>query len=324
MGEIKQTNFRIDMETADKFRSLCDEMGLNQAQGFDHIMQIVELNRAKVGIEGRLTEITTFEEYVKKIMEAYLLSLEIAQNTEERVREDYKTDIKLRDNALKENEAKILERDEKIAQLTVEAQEAQKIAKEAVKTAENATKQAESAKQIAEEKEKVNDMLSSKLAEAEEKLAGYDELKFSKEELQKQLMEMHHKADILEVQLQNSYKQNESVSQILKDTELKLKESTDSVAELNGQIKLLQRDVEEQKRIMEQRLNEQIRASEQAQELAVERAIAKAQKDMQEEITKLRDEKTKLEVKIELYQEQTELKKSVSKQKKQKKEETDK
>ena len=46
-----------------------------------------------------------------------------------------KTDILLRDRALRENEVKLLERDEKIAQL---ATEAQKTAKEAVKTAENA------------------------------------------------------------------------------------------------------------------------------------------------------------------------------------------
>lgn len=44
MGEIKQTNFRINAETADAFRKFCEEQGMNQAQGFDHIMQIVELD----------------------------------------------------------------------------------------------------------------------------------------------------------------------------------------------------------------------------------------------------------------------------------------
>ena len=46
------------------------------------------------------------KEYIKKIMDSYLTSLQIAQNTEERVREDYKTDIALRDKALADNEQK--------------------------------------------------------------------------------------------------------------------------------------------------------------------------------------------------------------------------
>ena len=135
MGEIKQTNFRIDSESADVFRQFCEEQGMNQAQGFDHLIQVLELNRAKAGIEGRLTEITTFEEYIKKIMDAYLTSLQVAQDTEERVREDYKTDISLRDKALADSERKIIDRDEKIAELTDCLKDAQKIAKMTLKTA---------------------------------------------------------------------------------------------------------------------------------------------------------------------------------------------
>lgn len=47
MGEIKQTNFRIDQDTATAFRKFCEDNGMNQAQGFDHVMQVVELDRAK-------------------------------------------------------------------------------------------------------------------------------------------------------------------------------------------------------------------------------------------------------------------------------------
>ena len=44
MGEIKQANFRIDSDTADAFRAFCEQKGMNQAQGFDHVMQVFELN----------------------------------------------------------------------------------------------------------------------------------------------------------------------------------------------------------------------------------------------------------------------------------------
>ena len=57
MGEIKQTNFRIDQESADAFRKFCEENGMNQAQGFDHVMQVLELDRAKEAVPSRATEI---------------------------------------------------------------------------------------------------------------------------------------------------------------------------------------------------------------------------------------------------------------------------
>lgn len=42
MGEIKQTNFRIDQEAADAFRKFCEENGMNQAQGFDSFCSAVD------------------------------------------------------------------------------------------------------------------------------------------------------------------------------------------------------------------------------------------------------------------------------------------
>ena len=302
MGEIKQANFRIDEETAKNFRILCEEMGMSQAQGFDHIMQVVELNRAKVGIEGRLTEITTFEEYVKKIMESYLTSLQIAQNTEERVREDFRRDISLRDKALADSERKIIERDEKIVQLTAEMQEAQKISKEAQKTAENAIKQAESITQIAEEKGKVNNMLSGKLAEAEEKLAGYDELRAAEETLKHNINEINHEMNLLQEKFNNLHEQYDKAVNKLGNSEELVAELKETISEMKSQIASLKRDVEEEKRNASQKLAEQVRESEQVKELAVERAISKTEKKMQEEIIALRDERTRLQVQIEILQ----------------------
>ena len=303
MGDIKQTNFRIDAESADAFRRFCDEQGYNQAQGFDHLIQVLELNRAKAGIEGRLTEITTFEEYIKKIMDAYLTSLQVAQDTEERVREDYKTDISLRDKALADSERKILDKDEKIAELTACLKDAQKIAKESMQSAENAEKQAASATQIAEEKGKVNDMLSAKLAEAEEKLDGYDELRSSEENLKRQINDMQHNTDMIQSQLDRANDQNADLTKQLEMVSASLETAKNGIAEMKAQIISLKRDLEEQKRSADQKLADQKRESEQAQELAVERAVIQAEKNMQEQISALRDEKVRLQVKIEMLQE---------------------
>ena len=60
---------------------------MNQAQSFDHVMQVVELDKAKAVTPGRATEIETFEKSIKDIMAAYLNSLEINASAEARIRE---------------------------------------------------------------------------------------------------------------------------------------------------------------------------------------------------------------------------------------------
>lgn len=292
MGDIRQTNFRVDTESANAFRAFCEENGYNQAQGFDHLIQVLELNKAKTSIEGRLTEITTFEEYIKKIMDSYLTSLQIAQNTEERVREDYKTDIALRDKALADNEQKIIERDEKINQLTSETQNSQKIAKEALQSAENAKKQAESASQIASEKEKINSMLSSKLAEAEEKLSGYDKLKSEEESLKKNISDLQHSNELAKAETNHLKEQYDNTVKQLQETTDALSAASEKVNELTGQITSLKRDLTEQAKVLKQE-----------QELAIERAVTQAEKKMQEQIVALIEEKARLKMQIEILSE---------------------
>lgn len=97
----------------------------------------------------------------------------------------------------------------------------------------------------------------------------------------------------------------ESIIQMLT---AKLKESEEKLAgydELRASEVSLQSQVTKllhQKEMLERDLAEQKRAAEQAQELAVEKAVAKTKAEMQEQMSKLRDEKTRLEVQLELSQ----------------------
>lgn len=71
MGEIRQTNFRIDTEDAEKFRKFCNAHGMNQAQAFDHIMQVIEMDKAKAAIPERALEIEEFERHAKALITAF-------------------------------------------------------------------------------------------------------------------------------------------------------------------------------------------------------------------------------------------------------------
>lgn len=107
MGEIKQTNFRVDQVTADAFRKFCEQNGMSQAQGFDHIMQIVEMDRAKAVAPGRATEIEGFEKSIKDIMAAYLYSIEINQNAEGRIREQFASSLSRKDKTIDDLRQKV-------------------------------------------------------------------------------------------------------------------------------------------------------------------------------------------------------------------------
>ena len=57
MAEAKQTNFRVDPETADAFRKFCENNGYTQAQGFDHLMDGLMMAEAKQTAPDRRTDI---------------------------------------------------------------------------------------------------------------------------------------------------------------------------------------------------------------------------------------------------------------------------
>lgn len=302
MSEPKQTNFRIGEEAANSFRQMCNDLGMNQAQGFDHLIQIMELNKAKTAIAGRLVEIETFEEYTKKILETYMQSLEIANNTEERIREEFKRDIALRDKAISDYEQKVVMFGEQIAVLKESIISAENAKLEAEKNAENAVKQSELAGSTLEEMKKVNSMLTVKLTEAEEKVTGYAALQSNVDELQQQLAAALHANELL--MAENKF-EKENVARLdadRHDAEQEVKKLQEDTVRLNNEVLLAQRDVAERERSAAQMIDDLKREHIQNVELAVEKAVHKAQTDMQEQLAQLRDEKVRLELQLEMLQ----------------------
>ncbi len=218
MNEIKQTNFRVGTETADAFRKFCEENGMNQAQGFDHIMQVLELNKAKSAIPDRQTEIISFEKSVKDIMNAYLQSLEINSNAEGRVREEFKS-------RLENSEKTIAELNMRIEQLTLAKKAAEDHAKSvdeklayAQKEARTSSEQAYTSSKLADELDVRLRKLTKELDAAETKASCYDETKAELDAAEKKLSEvkMQHDAKIAELEM----KLEKAVSDAKKDAAL--------------------------------------------------------------------------------------------------------
>lgn len=316
MGEIKQTNFRIDTDTAEVFRKFCEENGFNQAQGFDHIIQVMELNRAKTEIPDRLTEITTFEEYVKKVMESYLNSLQIAQNTEERVREEFRRDIELRDKALEDAEIKIGTRDRRIENLMEEAKELRKTSDQAVKEAENCREQAAASAQIAQEKEKINSMLTTKLAEAEEKLQDYVRIKSMEGELNKKISDQIHEYDMLVERMENEKGKAADLAEKVKASEERNEKIKEENNGLKVQVQTLKNQFEAQEQAFKNQFEAQAREAERERNIAIERAVIEAERKNLDNIEEIKAENIRLKAQIEMIREQMKAQQSAQEDKK--------
>ena len=282
MGEIKQTNFRIDSDTADNFRRFCEEQGLNQAQGFDHIMQVVELNRAKVAAPGRTTEIESFEKSVKDIMSAYLNSLEINANAEDRIKEQFSSALNRKDKVIADLQEKV----DNLQILKESAEAAQADAQKALDDAKdhekNALEQMDSAKKTAADQERINTMLTAQLADATEKLDGYDSLKESEAALKSEVSELKHKIS----------EDNEVLSHTKEMYEQRLAESQ---AEKDRALEELKKDSENA-----------AKAAQAKAELALERAVTSKERELNDQIRKADKENARLSAQIEQLTSQAE------------------
>lgn len=246
MGEIKQTNFRIDQETADLFREFCEQNGMNQAQGFDHVMQIVEMDRAKAVTPGRATEIEGFEKAVKQIMGLYLNSIEINNNAEGRAREQFAS-------SLERQERTIDELQERITQLQAELMDTKNMLLEAEKDKERAEKDRiaaerlkDSAEKTAADKQTIADTLASKLAEAETKAREYDGLlrEFT------QLKEMNRDPDqkLKDLQRDHAEEMKEAERRAERETEAALAVKQLELDELKEQLRQSKNETEAARR----------------------------------------------------------------------------
>lgn len=290
MGEIKQFNFRLNQETADKFRAFCESEGFNQAQGFDHLVQVMEIDKAKVIVPERKMEIESFEMHIKAILEAYLNGLELTKNAEERVRENFKSSLESKDKSIAMLQDKIENLNEKVK----EAKEQEAIAKSAKDDAEKRLNQAEkevaAAHEIADKSQKINDMLAGKMAEAEADLAEFKQIKATSKE----------KDDIINKLKQDSQEQAKQMADAEKDHAIALERA---IEKANMQIASLKRDLEEAQKLS-QRDREALEAKyEAAQALAIEKAVRASEKllagEYEAKMEKIKEENIRLKIQVE-------------------------
>lgn len=87
------TTFRITSSTNDKFKELAQSFGFTQEEMLSNLISTYELENAKALIINREKEIDEFQSHVSRLVNIYLNSLELNQNSENRIHEKYSEQI---------------------------------------------------------------------------------------------------------------------------------------------------------------------------------------------------------------------------------------
>ena len=277
----------------DRCIEFCEENGMNQAQGFDHMLQVLELNRAKAMVPNSAKDIETFEMHVKKIMESYLQSVEDYNTARESAREEFASALTSKDKTIASLQEKVaqLKADKEIAETT--AANADRIADQAVKEASVAKDQAGTALKLAEEKDKTIATLADKLAVAEGKAEGYDELKKSEEAAKGRIIELQKDVENLEAGFERELKASkEEADRTLKSTQ----EASDrKVAELK-------KDHETELRELKTDMERKISDAQKDAALSCANEVAKKEREMNITIREADKENARLQAQIENLQ----------------------
>lgn len=174
----QQFNIRISEEAANAFRDYCRAQGFRtQAQGFDHLMQVLTLNEAKVKIPHRLAEIEDFERITKSILDKYLILLEACETATENAKESFRSDLQKKAERLDKLQTRVDTLEAENKTLSQEAKDAEKKAsslEDSLKTKEGLI--ADLSKTI-DSKDQAMSALNLLISDAKAKADKYDALK---------------------------------------------------------------------------------------------------------------------------------------------------
>lgn len=247
--EKKVRSIRIDDNTFERFKSLCDELG-GQNSCMENLINAYEIGNSKAILSGMQTDIDDFESHINSIQKAFLHILDLNNNAEQRIRQEFISQLNSKDKLI-ENLQERSETAERIAEQTKDdcdgqlqnySLEIQDLKKQLKKSQEEFLNKEQAYEQAEKSLSDKNDIISSlkfRLEEAERAANESNEIKSRLSES----LEAQRQADI---EVQRLKAENESIKHekeiaidtarrereyAEKESELKLKVATTEVKE---------------------------------------------------------------------------------------------
>ena len=99
---LKPKSFRIDDETADRFKEIAGNIGGNQQETLAKLIEAWEFQNGKAVLTDKKTDIEQFEKYVTALTRMFMGSLEDNQNITETVRTEFEAVLKSKDTTIQD------------------------------------------------------------------------------------------------------------------------------------------------------------------------------------------------------------------------------
>lgn len=105
--ELKPKSFRIDDETAEKFKEISNTIGGNQQETLAKLIEAFEFQSGKAILTEKKADIEQFEKYITAITRMFMGSLEDNQNITETVRTEFDALLKSKDATIQDLQEKL-------------------------------------------------------------------------------------------------------------------------------------------------------------------------------------------------------------------------
>lgn len=100
MSELKPKSFRIDDETAEKFKEISSTIGGNQQETLAKLIEAYEFQSGKAVLTEKKADIEQFEKYVTAITRMFMGSLDDNRNMQETVRAEFDALLSSKDDTI--------------------------------------------------------------------------------------------------------------------------------------------------------------------------------------------------------------------------------
>jgi len=104
---LKPKSFRIDDETADKFKGISSSIGGNQQETLAKLIEAYEFQSGKAILTEKKADIEQFEKYVTALTRMFMGSLEDNQNITETVRTEFEALLQSKDTTIQDLQSQL-------------------------------------------------------------------------------------------------------------------------------------------------------------------------------------------------------------------------
>lgn len=173
MADWKIRSIRADDETLEKFKVLSESFA-NQGEALAALIGAWEIQQAKTVITERASDISDFDSHIQAAQAAYLHALELNENVEGRIRQEFRVMLESKDKTIADLQVQLEQARSEVqaAQDKAAVAEAATAAVQAkfdteAKTRQTAERSAAAAQATTEDKEKIIEGLTRQLAAVE-------------------------------------------------------------------------------------------------------------------------------------------------------------